>query len=486
MHPPEIGGVRPYLTHPRIRSLRALLGVTVAIQAVVLGVGWLATWTLAGRNAQATSAEADASRDRELAGEILAALGPPEQATPRTLLDLQELAERHDVSGRGTVAVVSRDGRLLVHPGLRVNPGLRSAVLEPTRFTHGASGEGSGFGIVAGGEPTEGVLHLPARHPMPSLGVPLAPLDATLFVSASRAPALAEGTSWRSGSVAAIIGAGGLLVAVITTAGLVFAVRNYGDVVTVARTELEREVETQILEATRNRDALIFGLAKLSDYRDNDTGLHLERIGAFAELVARALRERDPSRYPEITDDWIARLRLASSLHDIGKVGIPDAILLKPGRLTPRERQIMQRHTTMGGDTLLAIRNRLGHGDALIDMAIEIALGHHERWDGTGYPFGLLGDQIGLAARIVAIADFYDAITSQRPYKEAMPHEEAVRLVRELNGTQFDPAIAGLFLDIHHRFDEIRERLHRDEPVCDPSIARLVRELAEGEERRAA
>ncbi len=211
------------------------------------------------------------------------------------------------------------------------------------------------------------------------------------------------------------------------------------------------------------RDTLIFGLAKLAEYRDTDTGTHLERISEYTAVLADALR-RD---FPQIGDDWIQTLRVASSMHDIGKVGIPDRVLQKPGRLDDDERKVMQEHPGIGSETLRAIRQRAGAGggdgaddDPLLAMSGEIAIAHHERWDGAGYPNRTAGDAIALSARIIAVADVYDALTSARVYKQAMSHAEARRIIREGRGTQFDPAVVDAFDRIEACFDEVRRRHH--------------------------
>lgn len=240
---------------------------------------------------------------------------------------------------------------------------------------------------------------------------------------------------------------------VLMMTGLVLylASRRYKDTLEQANTELSNEVNKQVGAGLAKRNALIFGLAKLADYRDTDTGAHLERIGLYARILANAVDHK----HEEINGKWIDRIVLASSLHDIGKVGIPDSILLKPGRLTPEEREVMEKHTLIGADTLLAIRAKIG-GDEFIDMGVEIALQHHEKWDGTGYPFGLKDNDISLAARIVAIADFYDAVTSKRVYKDAMSHEETSKLIRDLRGTHFDPEIVDAFFENEAEFNAIR------------------------------
>jgi len=162
---------------------------------------------------------------------------------------------------------------------------------------------------------------------------------------------------------------------------------------------------------------------------------------------------------------------LASAMHDIGKVGVEDAVLLKPGTLTEAERARMQRHPIMGADTLLAIREKMGH-DELVEMAIVVTLEHHERWDGKGYPLGLGGDQIQLPARIVALADVYDALTSRRIYKAAMSHQDAMAIIVKERATQFDPWVVDAFIACSAKFAEARMRLQP--PEAGPAVAPLA------------
>ena len=163
-------------------------------------------------------------------------------------------------------------------------------------------------------------------------------------------------------------------------------------------------------------------------------------------------------RYRDVVNaNFVSNIGVSSALHDIGKVGVEDSILLKPARLTHEEHFRIQAHTQLGGECIRQIERRLG-GSNFLEMAREIALHHHERWDGTGYPVGLVREEIPLAARIVAIADVYDALRSKRVYKEAKPHDECVRIIREDAGSHFDPGIVEVFLAIQHQFREISER----------------------------
>lgn len=221
----------------------------------------------------------------------------------------------------------------------------------------------------------------------------------------------------------------------------------YEDRLASSNADLAVQLQRREEALTRTRDAIIFGLAKLAESRDDDTGEHLERISQYVQIVARGLQPT----HPELTDEAIRRLGVTSSLHDIGKVGIPDAVLLKPGPLTPAERAVIERHTEIGGACLLALKARLGE-DEFLQTACEIALAHHEKWDGSGYPFGLSGTEIPLSARIVALADVYDALTSQRVYKRAFTHERARRIILDGSGKHFDPDVVQAFLSREAEF----------------------------------
>lgn len=222
------------------------------------------------------------------------------------------------------------------------------------------------------------------------------------------------------------------------------------------RKNLERMVAEQTVEIRQTRDIALLTLAKLAESRDSATGHHLERMAAFSRRLAEELvADRSVGK---VTEEFVDHLYKSSPLHDIGKVGIPDAILLKPGPLAPEEMAVMRTHPTIGGDTLRRVIEAY-KGHTFLNMGMEIAYYHHERWDGTGYPRGLAEQQIPLAARIVALADAYDTITSRRPYKAAFAHEEAVRRISVDRGSHFDPALVDAFLRCHPDFVEIRGRL---------------------------
>lgn len=206
---------------------------------------------------------------------------------------------------------------------------------------------------------------------------------------------------------------------------------------------------------TKSIRALLLTVGRLSEYRDEETGLHLERVRDYAQILARHLATR-PKFAELVTPTFIQDLHLAAPLHDVGKVGIPDEILNKPGKLTDEEFQIMKTHTTIGRHTLVLAMEEAGPVP-LLQMCADIAYAHHERWNGSGYPRGLSGDAIPLSARIIALVDAYDAMTSQRCYKKAVPHAQAVATIQKDAGTHFDPDIVEAFLEIADEFDRIRQ-----------------------------
>jgi putative two-component system response regulator len=199
----------------------------------------------------------------------------------------------------------------------------------------------------------------------------------------------------------------------------------------------------------------IFALAKLAESRDNDTGAHLERVQYYCRALSQWLATQE--KFSGVIDPEYIRLMFQTSpLHDIGKVGIPDAILLKPGRLDPSEFDIMKTHTTIAAQTLNAALEKFP-GVAFLNMAKEIAEAHHEKIDGTGYPHGLKGEEIPLCGRIIAVADVYDALVSKRVYKEALTHEAAQAIIEEGRGKHFDSDVVDAFLAIGDKFLEIRQ-----------------------------
>ncbi len=215
-------------------------------------------------------------------------------------------------------------------------------------------------------------------------------------------------------------------------------------------------------------------LASLAEARDNETGNHLFRTQHYVLVLANHLREH--ARFSDVLDDAaIDRLFQAAPLHDIGKVGIPDRILLKPGRLDAQEFEIMKTHTTIGRDAINTAQRRAGVRVPLLETAMEIALSHQEKWDGSGYPEGLIGEAIPLAARLMAVADVYDALISRRVYKDAMPHAQACAIMAVGRGQHFDPDIVDAFLAREADFQGVALRFaDQDEHVAQLNARRQL------------
>jgi putative two-component system response regulator len=211
----------------------------------------------------------------------------------------------------------------------------------------------------------------------------------------------------------------------------------------LANDDLERDVASRDSDLIHARNGLVLALAELVAQRDSETGGHLLRLQGYSRCLAETAATL-PGFAGRLDPPFIDLLACCTPLHDIGKVGVPDHILLKPGRLTDEERRLMQRHTVAAGEILRKVADRQGFAAAFLQMAVEIARHHHERFDGTGYPDRLAGEAIPLSARIVAVADVYDALRSKRVYKPALPHGEAVRMILEDTG-HFDPALLVAF-----------------------------------------
>jgi putative two-component system response regulator len=217
---------------------------------------------------------------------------------------------------------------------------------------------------------------------------------------------------------------------------------------------LEAEVEKRTREVMAIQDVTIMALTSLAETRDSDTGNHIRRTQNYVRALARKL-SLHPRFSSFLTLANINLLFKSAPLHDIGKVGIPDRILLKPGRLTPEEFEIMKTHTTLGRDALAHAEQMLGTEVAFLTLAKEIAYSHQEKWDGSGYPQGLKGDDIPISARLMAVADVYDALISRRVYKDPLPHDQAVEIIRQSAGRHFDPDVVQAFLEIEETIHAI-------------------------------
>ncbi|CAN5495928.1 two-component system response regulator [soil metagenome] len=220
---------------------------------------------------------------------------------------------------------------------------------------------------------------------------------------------------------------------------------------------LEHLVDERTAELARMQDATILAMASLAETRDNETGNHIRRTQNYVAALARQLQTHP--RFSEVlTEKNIELLYKSAPLHDIGKVGVPDRILLKPGKLDDDEFAIMKLHTVYGRDTIISVETHLGGSNGFLTFAREIAYSHQEKWDGSGYPEGLKGDAIPVSARLMAVADVYDALISKRVYKPAFSHEESIDIMRKGRGSHFDPDVLDAFFQIEDSFREIAGR----------------------------
>lgn len=233
---------------------------------------------------------------------------------------------------------------------------------------------------------------------------------------------------------------------------------------------LEQRVKARTHELESLQDATIGAMASLAETRDNETGNHIRRTQNYVKLLAEELLSR--GHYPdEITPQSIELLYKSAPLHDIGKVGIPDSVLLKPGKLTDEEFELMKFHTTLGRAVLLTVEDSIDFQCDFLQTAKEIAYSHQEKWDGSGYPEGLSQEQIPLSARLMAIADVYDALISERVYKPAFSHEKAVQIITDGSGSHFEPLLVDIFVSIEGKFREIASK-YRDEGFDENSFSK--------------
>lgn len=223
------------------------------------------------------------------------------------------------------------------------------------------------------------------------------------------------------------------------------------------RANLEKLVEERTREGELLKDVIIEAMGEMAEYRDPETGSHIHRTREYVQLLAETLVHQGHF-LDQLTQDYITLLRKSAPLHDIGKVAIRDSILLKPGKLTAEEFEEMKAHTTFGEEVIANLEHMAGHPTSFLSCAKEIAGTHHEKFEGSGYPRGLAGQNIPLAGRIMAIADVYDALISKRVYKSSMSHAEAMKIMVDGRGTHFDPVLIDAFLTVEHLFNQIAAR----------------------------
>ena len=370
---------------------------------------------------------------------------------PATWQRVQSVIGKIELPNQGFVCLIdARDGNVLNHPDFN---GLDA----PTP-------------MVAPTPQSPGTLHTtaPARDESPEItGMVRDHQDQLHIIAAARVRGLdvkisvhqnASGVDSRIQRLLAPVVPAGIVISTLliglTSLAIALIVRSYDDRLARINDGLEDTVRQRTHSLRKTRDAVVFGLAKLADSRDPDTGEHLERIRHYVTLLAQQLKKTHATW---IDSAYIENLGVASSLHDIGKVGVADAVLLKRGGLTDDERTQIQDHPTIGGECLQAIGQQLGDDDFL-QLSREIAYGHHERWDGSGYPAKAQGENIPFAARIVSVADVYDALRSRRPYKEPFTHNQARDIILEGRGTHFDPAVIDAFVACESDFQKLADR----------------------------
>lgn len=436
------------MTQMHIKNRCFLLALLIASQAACLGFGvaWATGWlwdTFTVVVDGYVSAEGTAEA-HQLALEVRDMKLTTVEPGTADWEKLQKLCESTIIPHEGFVCVMRRDnGAMLCHPNLKKDPGLLR--LFPGRallINDNNSGpilnlindvETERLPILTGKVDLDGNVHVVTAFSLPHLNAVLAVYQSDMaidtFVASTIRPVMQVGyilATFVVGATAMITG---------------FLLNRYEAGLAAANAKLEAQVEQRTRSLIRTRNAVTFGLAKLAESRDKDTGKHLERIRSYVSVLATEIARINP----EIERGFVADLAVASSLHDIGKVGIPDSVLLKPSRLTPTERKAIEMHTTLGSECLAAIRKQLEEDDFL-EVAEQIAATHHEHWDGSGYPKGLQGKEIPLVGRIVALADVYDALTTKRPYKQAISHEEARDWIVSRYGQQFDPMVVEAFV----------------------------------------
>ena len=241
--------------------------------------------------------------------------------------------------------------------------------------------------------------------------------------------------------------------------------------------EQTRELLQRKQQVISGQEATIRAFCSLAEARDNETGNHIRRTQNYVRILGLELQDH-PDFRRHLDDQVVTLLYKSAPLHDIGKVGIPDRILLKPGKLTPEEFEIMKTHTTLGRDAIVAAETETTQNNPFFRYAKEIAYSHQEKWDGSGYPEGLVGNTIPLSARLMAVADVYDALISERVYKAAFSHETAVEIIRDGRGSHFDPDMVDAFLSLSEEFRRIAQQFADSEHALQAQRDRIAQDLS--------
>lgn len=445
---------------------RLLITGVVGLQAVLLAAGWMLTFKYLHERVSRGIEELIVRSNADFADGVSQALGQVSgdlKVGDAEWERVQSVIESIELPGAGFTCVLNADGYIIAHPDYRSSPTIGEITLADHPFLQTYDGRELALFEVDAQQQVAGTMtffgdgvHYVSTQQLNDVGYRLMVHQPVGGLTAAR--------SLVTGGLLLTSLLVGLLVVVPTGFLSWLGIHRHHRALRQWNHQLENEVEKRVQQFGKSRDALVLGLAKLADFRDNETGTHLERICQYSVLLAKELARG--GNYP-IDDAWISRLRMAASMHDIGKVGVPDHVLLKPGKLTAEEYEVIKTHPTMGADTLMTIRKQFDN-DPLIDMSVEVTLSHHERWDGKGYPFELNGEAIPLSARIVSVADVYDALTVKRVYKPAMSHDKAAGIIQEGRGTQFAPDVVDAFLRVQDDFRTIADALRDVEDTPAP------------------
>jgi response regulator RpfG family c-di-GMP phosphodiesterase len=384
--------------------------------------------------------------------------------------EMQRLCEQMTIPHDGFVSVIDRDtGSLVCHSNLKKDPTLlrkfpgRSVLIAKDRIAPlidaARRAEVIDKTSASGEVEISGEIYQATCLSLPKLDAVLAVHQSQASLDKSIAELVTPVLQVGFVLIIAVVGANGMLT--------VFLVKRFDNSMAALSGSVEREVERRTLALVRSRNAVVFGLAKLAESRDKDAGQHLERIRTYVTILATEMAKHNS----QIDHHYVANLAIAAALHDIGKMGVPDAVILKLGRLTPAERRAMQMHTVLGGECLGSVSRMMPDADPFLELGREIAAAHHEQWDGSGYPRGLQGKDIPLSARIVALADVYDALTSNRAYRPAVSHVEAREWIVSNYGSQFDPEVVEAFVAREADFAKISQIAGRE------ASARVARQV---------
>ncbi|MEM9167971.1 MAG: HD domain-containing phosphohydrolase [Planctomycetota bacterium] len=438
-----------------LRKSTATIICFVGAQAVALAIGWFVIYNATYERIAESVGRVIIDNNRRVAQSLVDAIGtlPNEfDAHNDDWKRAQQLVESVSFGSGGFACILDENGYIACHPDMHDDPSLRGVNLSQHLIVPDGTEEHAAIGQLGRDQVEVGLAdfdingkHYVATRALTSSGTRLLVHQPVSGLSAASGQ-VTSGLLIRMGL------AGTPILLLTATIGIAF-IRSHSRAVREWNCELEETVAQRTEQLTKSRCAIVTALATLADYRDNETGQHVLRISEYTVVIARFLQ----SQCDEIDEQWIERIRLASMLHDIGKVGVPDVVLRKPGKLTDEEFAVIKSHPSFGTDTLIKVHQEV-EGDPLLQMAAEISLYHHERWDATGYPVGLGGEDIPLSARITAVADVFDAQMSPRVYKPAMPLDKVRAIIVDSSGTHFDPRVVDAFIAVESELCLIREQ----------------------------